>query len=70
MHNEVKEFIDRFPFARHEVVCPVSGCYGDSWKPHLKAAIVHLNDRHHWTREDIADWLDTLPLDLTIGERA
>ena len=25
----------------------------------------HLNDQHGWTREQIADWLDTLPPDLT-----
>lgn len=26
----------------------------------LKAVIIHLNDRHKWTREAIADWLDEL----------
>lgn len=28
--------------------------------------IMHLNDQHRWTREQIADWLETLPIDLTI----
>lgn len=26
--------------------------------------IMHLNDRHKWTREEIADWLETLDVDL------
>lgn len=32
----------------------------------LSTLIPHLNDTHCWTREKIADWLETLPLDLTI----
>lgn len=28
--------------------------------------ITHLNDLHAWTREEIADWLDNLDIDLTI----
>lgn len=28
------------------------------------AMIIHLNDYHHWSRQDIADWLDTLDTDL------
>jgi hypothetical protein len=37
--------------------CPVEGC-----KSHLllSAMLVHLNDRHHWTREQIAAWLEQL----------
>lgn len=32
----------------------------------LYSLIQHLNDdEHHWTREAIADWLDTLEADLT-----
>lgn len=30
----------------------------------LRDAIVHLNDSHRWTREQVADWLETLDLDL------
>lgn len=30
----------------------------------LRTIIVDLNDRAKWTREQIADWLDTLDLDL------
>ena len=32
----------------------------------LYAVIAHLNDHHKWTRERIADWLEALPLDLTL----
>jgi hypothetical protein len=32
----------------------------------ILANIIHLNDSHRWSREDIADWLDTLDVDLTI----
>jgi hypothetical protein len=32
--------------------------------------IVHLNDDHHWTREKIANYLDTLPYDLRIRKVA
>jgi len=37
--------------------CPVEGC-----KKHLLLSVmlVHLNDRHRWTREQIAAWLDQL----------
>lgn len=28
--------------------------------------IIHLNDSHKWTRDAIADWLETLDFDLTI----
>jgi hypothetical protein len=36
----------------------------------LYLLIQHLNDKHEWTREKIADWLETLDVDLTfpIGE--
>jgi hypothetical protein len=33
-------------------------------------AIVHLNDDHRWTREKIANFLDTLPYDLRIRKVA
>lgn len=31
----------------------------------LDSMIIHLNDGHSWSREAIADWLDTLGVDLT-----
>jgi hypothetical protein len=39
-----------------EVGCPAPAC-----KQTIRYnIIVHLNDDHRWTRETIADWLDTL----------
>ncbi len=32
----------------------------------LDRLVIHLNDDHKWSRERIADWLETLPVDLTI----
>lgn len=31
----------------------------------LTRLIIHLNDEHRWVREQIADWLDALDLDLS-----
>lgn len=36
---------------------------GTGWP--LELAIIQLNDQYGWTREQIADWLETLDLDLT-----
>lgn len=33
----------------------------------LRSIIVSLNDSYEWTREQVADWLETLDLDLTIN---
>jgi hypothetical protein len=34
--------------------CPAEGC---KKRLFLAALIVHLNDDHRWTRDDVADWL-------------
>lgn len=31
----------------------------------LGQVVIHLNDTHQWTRDRIADWLDTLDIDLS-----
>ena len=38
-----------------------------TYRYELGFLVQHLNDHHGWRREYIADWLDTLPLDLTFG---
>lgn len=47
--------------------CPVVGepCGKSPWK--LVALVPHLNDAHSWTFEQIADWLDSLDVDLSEG---
>lgn len=49
------------PGLNHKVTCPHCN------DPHgsLQAVIIHLNDGAKWTREHIANWLDTLDVDLT-----
>ncbi len=42
---------------------------GDGLTSALPSIIMHLNDSHKTTREEIADWLDTLSFDLTIGKK-
>jgi hypothetical protein len=31
---------------------------------YLSSVIIHLNDDHAWTREQVADWIETLDVDL------
>ena len=39
----------------------------DEWQGgSLDTVAVHLNDDHKWKREQIADWLDALPIDLRV----
>lgn len=44
-----------------EVTCPA--CPGPYTAP-IENRVQHLNDTHHWTREAVADWLETLDVDL------
>lgn len=50
-----------------KVLCPHPGCRGTA---SLRASIIGLNDTHGWSRERIADWLDSLHeqgiVDLTV----
>lgn len=49
------------PALRTHTHCPGDDC---QMTGEIQAMIIHLNDRHHWTRETIADWLETLDADL------
>lgn len=65
--EETEDFADfHIPGLKESVQCP--GCFPRYISFSVKTIIFCLNDNHHWTREDIADWLDTLPVDLTIKE--
>lgn len=50
--------------------CPANKrCAEEVYQDELVTTIVqHLNDQHKWTREKIADWLDTLDFDLSFQE--
>jgi hypothetical protein len=66
-----EQLLSVFPNLARTVSCPLGaptftrrlagGCLA---RP-LINQIIHLNDSHGWSRERIADWLETLPLVLT-----
>jgi hypothetical protein len=49
-----------------KVACPAC-LVGRDFHSTVWSRIQHLNDIHRWPREQIADWLDTLDIDLTIN---
>jgi hypothetical protein len=67
-HPSIKVFEQLIPgFKKLIQTCPEKNC----WKSDLLAeplwtTIVHLNDQHKWSREEIADWLETLDHDLRL----
>lgn len=71
-HGFTEEVVDElaklFPEIKvHEVKCPVSP---DHTKKTIANMIVHLNDNvHNWTRDQVADWLETLDVKLEIKEK-
>ena len=46
--------------------CPLDHC---GWSATLGELVPHVNDHHHWSREDIATWLESLDVDLTIQRK-
>jgi hypothetical protein len=42
--------------------CPAQDC---DVRSIVTRAVIHLNDKHEWSREAIADWLETLDVDLS-----
>lgn len=47
-----------FDAATPQTACPSVDCY--PIKRDITNLVVHLNDVHHWTRECIADWVETI----------
>ena len=49
-----------YPFiiAERQPDCPMCGVCGS--RIDIEGIIFHLNDAHRWTREDIADWVETI----------
>jgi hypothetical protein len=51
--------------------CPMYKCsYSFCGAQFVINLIVHLNDHHQWSREQVADWLDLLPIDLSVRKDA
>lgn len=53
--NDWGDVQEAFPFSLVDVVCPVCNT-----EIPCESAILDLNDRHSWTREQIADWLEPI----------
>ena len=51
-----------FPIFSKKVSCPVNHQTMMVPTASLGAIIIHLNDNHGWTRERIADWIDTIDI--------
>lgn len=62
-YSQRPEEVGKLPGAGEIVKHPQRGTQEE-----LFAIIVSLNDRYKWTREQIADWLETLDLDLTFKD--
>jgi hypothetical protein len=48
-----------YPYLMDNAVCPVHDCRLAEFTDSRLSAIFHLNDDHKWTREQIADWLQS-----------
>lgn len=60
--RKARSLVNMIPEVMGEIVyCPQDGCTSNC---SIMDTVMHLNDRHKWKREDIADWLDTLDVDL------
>lgn len=66
-HNQqlVTRLADRIPGMQEHLKCPASAEHAAQ---DVMSLVIHLNDVHRWTREAIADWLDTVDVDLTVQE--
>lgn len=56
----LNQAVDVLPGLSTMAICPV--CHEET---SLKLVIISLNDIHQWSRDAIADWLETLDTDLT-----
>lgn len=61
--------MEHWPILKRFNVCPVAGCLftrNGSAVHNVARLITHLNDNHRWTREHIANWVEsiTLPTEL------
>lgn len=58
--------VDKLPGLKERVKHPAYSNYNNNGYGDLESVIIHLNDVCKWTVNQIADWLDTLDIDLTI----
>lgn len=72
-YNEQERLKEAIPGLNQSVSCPESYHIDEADGPSessLWLMVQHLNDTHKWSREKIADWLETLDVDISfsIGE--
>lgn len=69
--SELKKFIPNIEkvLPKHLQKCPVGQCSENGKDISAAGLAIHLNDGHRWSFEDIADYLDSLPIDLTVREK-
>lgn len=61
---EAAGYPDTFSVSSSDMVCPEC----PQWTNGLEQVVAHLNDRHRWTRERIADWVATVePVSTSTG---
>jgi hypothetical protein len=61
--NALRQY-EEWKWTKRIINCPA--CTG---KAHVAAVIAHLNDRHQWTRQTIAEWVSTIePTEETSSE--
>lgn len=53
------------PCLYEQVKCPDAACSEGS---DMASMIIHLNDGHLWSREQIADWAEALDIDISVKE--
>lgn len=66
--SEQMNFVEciEFPILGVPASCPV--CNRDT-EDEAASVVVHLNDRHFWTREAIADWVETIEAAQPVTEQ-
>jgi len=57
-----------FPALNEQATCPACAKLDDNTTGTIDKMIIHLNDVHTWTREAVADWLESLDVDLGMKE--
>lgn len=70
--TELDTLKELFPGVKEGAKCPIPeqddcGLAEDDYRDHVYNIVMHLNDHHMWSREEIADWLESLDIDLDIA---
>lgn len=63
-NNVTDELIKHLPDLNTIVGCPHKDCIGSG---KVIEVVIHLNDKHQDSREKIADWLETLDININFG---